>query len=151
MLRIEWFRPKKLRVLLAWIGAPFLFIYSNVSDLSFLWGVILMAAGELIRLWSLGFVEKKGKELAMNGPYAFTRNPLYVGNFFLGLGLVTIAANWICPRASPSPACSRRAWSRTRPTAPRMAAGCGSTATTACRAGGFCMACLPKRCAIYFE
>jgi len=95
MLRPEWFRPKKLRVLLAWIGAPLLLIYSNVSDMSFRWGVIIMILGEVIRFWSLGFVEKKGKKLAMSGPYAFTRNPLYVGNFFLGLGLVVIAANWI--------------------------------------------------------
>jgi protein-S-isoprenylcysteine O-methyltransferase Ste14 len=95
MIRKEWFRPKKLRVLLAWIGAPLLLIYSNVSDASFRWGVITMILGETIRFWSLGFMEKKGQKLAMSGPYAFTRNPLYWGNFFLGLGVVIIPANWV--------------------------------------------------------
>ena len=95
MIRKEWFRPKKLRVLMAWIAAPVLLFYSNLNGTSFFWGAALMIAGELIRCWSLGFVEKKGWKLAMSGPYALTRNPLYVGNFFLGLGLVVIAANWI--------------------------------------------------------
>lgn len=94
MLRKEWFRPKKMRVLLAWIGVPFLIFYSEMTDFSYRWGGILIGVGEIIRLWALGFVERKGKKLAMRGPYAFTRNPLYVGNFFLGLGVVTIVANW---------------------------------------------------------
>ena len=95
MIRKEWFRPKKLRVLLAWTSVPFLIYYANIGDTSYRCGAVLMALGELIRLWSLGFVEKKGQKLAVNGPYAFTRNPLYVGNFFLGLGIVVMAANWI--------------------------------------------------------
>ena len=95
MIRKEWFRFKKLRVLLAWIGAVILFFYAHIGETSLQLGGITMILGELIRLWSLGFVEKKGKKLAMSGPYAFTRNPLYVGNFFLGLGIIIICANWI--------------------------------------------------------
>lgn len=45
--------------------------------------------GALIRAWAAGTI-RKGKELATSGPYAFTRNPLYVGSFFIGLG-ATIA------------------------------------------------------------
>lgn len=95
MLRKEWFRPKKMRVLLAWIAMPFLIYYSTTNDTNYRWGVILLIIGEVIRVWALGFVEKKGGKLAMSGPYAFTRNPLYVGNFFLGLGIAIICANWI--------------------------------------------------------
>jgi len=62
---------------------------------SFQWGTVLVLIGELIRFWALGFVEKKGQKLAMSGPYAFVRNPLYVGNFFLGLGVVVIVWNWV--------------------------------------------------------
>lgn len=54
-----------------------------------------MVSGELIRLWALCFMEKKGKVLATGGPYAFSRNPLYVGNFLLGLGLMVVCSNWI--------------------------------------------------------
>ncbi len=95
MIRKEWFRFKKMRILLAWIGAPLLFFFSHISAASFFWGALLMVLGELTRLWALSFMERKGTRLAVGGPYAFSRNPLYVGNFFLGLGVIVICANWI--------------------------------------------------------
>ncbi len=95
MIRPEWFRPKKLRVLMAWLGAPLLIFYSNISDASYLWGALLMVLGEGVRLGALCFVDRKGAQLSMSGPYALTRNPLYVGNFLLGLGVIVICANWI--------------------------------------------------------
>ena len=95
MIRREWFRFKKMRILAAWIGAPFLFFFSHISAASFFWGGLLTVIGELVRLWALSFMERKGTRLAVGGPFAFCRNPLYVGNFFLGLGVVVICANWI--------------------------------------------------------
>jgi protein-S-isoprenylcysteine O-methyltransferase Ste14 len=41
--------------------------------------------GELIRLWASGHIEKT-KALATGGPYAHTRNPLYLGSVLLALG-----------------------------------------------------------------
>jgi protein-S-isoprenylcysteine O-methyltransferase Ste14/uncharacterized membrane protein (DUF485 family) len=90
-----WFKFKKMRLLLAWGSIPILLFCSHMNDRSFQWGTVLVLIGELIRFWALGFVEKKGQKLAMSGPYAFVRNPLYVGNFFLGLGVVVIVWNWI--------------------------------------------------------
>jgi protein-S-isoprenylcysteine O-methyltransferase Ste14/uncharacterized membrane protein (DUF485 family) len=90
-----WFKFKKMRLLLAWGSIPILLLCSHMNDRSFQWGTVLVLVGELIRFWALGFVEKKGQKLAMSGPYAFVRNPLYVGNFFLGLGVVVIVWNWI--------------------------------------------------------
>lgn len=90
-----WFKFKKMRLLLAWAAIPILLLSSNMNDRTFRWGVIIMILGELIRFWALGFVEKKGEKLAMSGPYAFVRNPLYVGNFFLGLGVVFLVWNWV--------------------------------------------------------
>lgn len=90
-----WFKFKKIRLLLAWGSIPILLLCSNMNDRSFLWGAVLMILGEMIRFWALGFMEKKGQKLAMSGPYAFVRNPLYVGNFFLGLGVAVIVWNWI--------------------------------------------------------
>ena len=81
-----WFKFKKIRLLLAWGSIPILLLCSHMNDTTFFWGSVLLAVGELIRFWALGFVEKKGQKLAMSGPYGFVRNPLYVGNFFLGLG-----------------------------------------------------------------
>ena len=92
---ISWprFRFKKLRILLAWIGGVVLFFNSHISDTGFRQGVPWVVIGELIRLWASGYLQKKGKQLATAGPFAHVRNPLYVGNFFIGLGVCVISRN----------------------------------------------------------
>ncbi|HYE13158.1 MAG TPA: isoprenylcysteine carboxylmethyltransferase family protein [Pyrinomonadaceae bacterium] len=47
--------------------------------------------GLLIRAWAAGHIRKNDR-LAVTGPYAYTRNPLYLGSFVLGLGF-TVAAS----------------------------------------------------------
>ncbi len=56
-------------------------------------GASLCLVGLVIRAWASGHI-KKGKELATSGPYRYTRNPLYLGNFILGLS-IAISANSI--------------------------------------------------------
>ncbi|HYW51307.1 MAG TPA: isoprenylcysteine carboxylmethyltransferase family protein [Gemmatimonadaceae bacterium] len=56
-------------------------------------GGIIALIGVLIRAWSTGHIVKNQK-LTTTGPYAHTRNPLYVGSFFLALGFA-FAAHWI--------------------------------------------------------
>ena len=46
-------------------------------------GVALL--GILFRAWAAGHV-RKNDQLAVSGPYAFTRHPLYLGSFVIGLG-----------------------------------------------------------------
>lgn len=48
-------------------------------------GVVVAAVGEGLRLWASGYLEKDRK-LATAGPYAWTRNPLYLGSLFVGAG-----------------------------------------------------------------
>ena len=50
-------------------------------------GGLLALVGALIRLWAAGHIEK-GKVLTRGGPYAFTRNPLYLGSFVMALGII---------------------------------------------------------------
>jgi protein-S-isoprenylcysteine O-methyltransferase Ste14 len=57
------------------------------TNRSLLIGGIIALLGMLLRLWAAGHIEK-GKVLAQSGPYAFTRNPLYLGSFFMALGIV---------------------------------------------------------------
>jgi protein-S-isoprenylcysteine O-methyltransferase Ste14 len=57
-------------------------------------GTTLALAGEAIRVYSSGCI-RKDTALSMAGPYAFTRNPLYVGSFLMYLGFCIAAANWI--------------------------------------------------------
>jgi len=52
----------------------------------FLSGLFLVIFGLAVRAWSSGHINKQA-ELSTSGPYARTRNPLYVGSFFIGLGL----------------------------------------------------------------
>lgn len=54
-------------------------------------GFFFIIAGMFFRGWASGYINKDN-ELATKGPYALTRNPLYFGNFILGVG-IAIAGN----------------------------------------------------------
>lgn len=51
-------------------------------------GVALL--GLALRAWAAGHI-RKNAQLATSGPYAYTRNPLYLGSFLLGVGF-TVAS-----------------------------------------------------------
>ena len=70
-----------------------LLYYSEPVKISILVGFLFMLCGIFFRAWSSGYLNKD-RELATDGPYALTRNPLYFGNFLLGLG-IAIAGNTI--------------------------------------------------------
>jgi protein-S-isoprenylcysteine O-methyltransferase Ste14 len=53
---------------------------------------LVSMVGELIQCWSFGCLIKND-ELAARGPYALTRNPMYLGRFLLILGLVMLFGN----------------------------------------------------------
>lgn len=57
-------------------------------------GSIVALAGLGIRAYAAGHLEKD-RNLAMGGPYAYTRNPLYLGSLLIGVGLVVAGAQWI--------------------------------------------------------
>ena len=68
------------------LGIVFLFfMHPSVHSLCIGGGIAL--AGALLRLWAAGHIEK-GRVLSQGGPYAFTRNPLYLGSFFMALGII---------------------------------------------------------------
>ena len=70
-------------------GALALFFAAPTRD-SLIEGGALAFAGELIRIWASGHIEKTHK-LAMGGPYAHTRNPLYFGSVLMAMGLLVAA------------------------------------------------------------
>jgi protein-S-isoprenylcysteine O-methyltransferase Ste14 len=49
-------------------------------------GVSLAAAGESLRLWAAGHLEK-GREVTRSGPYRFAGHPLYLGSAVIGAGI----------------------------------------------------------------
>jgi protein-S-isoprenylcysteine O-methyltransferase Ste14 len=60
------------------------------SPTLFLTGLPLVLAGVGLRTWSSGHI-RKNQALAVGGPYAITRNPLYLGSFLIGAGLGVMA------------------------------------------------------------
>jgi protein-S-isoprenylcysteine O-methyltransferase Ste14 len=56
-------------------------------------GAVVSVLGLAIRAWSAGHI-RKNAQLAISGPYAFTRNPLYLGSFILGLGFTIASGRW---------------------------------------------------------
>ena len=66
-------------------AAWYLVIVRPYSLLFFLCSVILVVLGCLLRSWAAGYLFK-GKRVAVGGPYAYIRNPLYVGSFIIGVG-----------------------------------------------------------------
>ncbi len=56
-------------------------------------GGIAIVAGLVIRALASGYV-RKNESLAMSGPYAYTRNPLYLGSLLMGLGFCVAARSW---------------------------------------------------------
>jgi protein-S-isoprenylcysteine O-methyltransferase Ste14 len=49
-------------------------------------GAATALVGIFIRAWAAGYLEKNDR-LATAGPYAWTRNPLYLGSLLIGVGL----------------------------------------------------------------
>ncbi len=55
--------------------------------------MILILPGLLIRAIASGHV-RKNEALATSGPYAYTRNPLYLGSLLMGVGFAVAARSW---------------------------------------------------------
>ncbi|HVF27644.1 MAG TPA: isoprenylcysteine carboxylmethyltransferase family protein [Pyrinomonadaceae bacterium] len=70
-------------------GAAFILLARPAFRTLLIGGTVALF-GLALRAWAAGHI-RKNAALATSGPYAFTRNPLYLGSFVLGLGF-TIAA-----------------------------------------------------------
>lgn len=78
------------RVALGFIcGVAALVLAAPTRD-SLLIGAAVAAAGEAMRIWAAGHLEKS-KEVTTSGPYRLTRHPLYVGSAIITLGFIIAA------------------------------------------------------------
>lgn len=84
---------RTLRLKAVWLGVPFFLWFVAPTPTHLSAGVGLGLFGLSIRGWAAGTIRKE-EHLAVTGPYAHTRNPLYVGSLFLGVG-ITVASGYL--------------------------------------------------------
>jgi protein-S-isoprenylcysteine O-methyltransferase Ste14 len=91
---IEW--PKTARRIRVPLGFAFAVLYFWLARPTWRFiaiGAVVILPGLLIRALASGHV-RKNEALATSGPYAYTRNPLYLGSLLMGVGFAVAARSW---------------------------------------------------------
>ncbi len=84
---------QRYRVPLGFLFAAVFLYFAKPEILHLAIGGAIAVVGLLIRAWASGHI-RKNQTLAISGPYAYTRNPLYLGSFVLGVGFTIAAGVW---------------------------------------------------------
>ncbi len=82
------------RVRLGYILAVFVLWFARPTPESVAIGGAIGLVGLWLRAYAAGFLHKQEK-LTVTGPYAYTRNPLYLGSAILALGAGVATRSWI--------------------------------------------------------
>jgi protein-S-isoprenylcysteine O-methyltransferase Ste14 len=85
---------QRLRVPLGFVIAGAVLYLARPTGMSILAGLPVALFGALLRALAAGFLQKDSS-LTTSGPYAWTRNPLYLGSVLLGLGFSIMSGSWI--------------------------------------------------------
>ncbi len=84
---------QRIRVPLGFIFALVFIVFAKPTLLTLVVGTVIALIGLLIRAWASGHI-RKARELAVSGPYAYTRHPLYLGSFLMGVGFSAASGVW---------------------------------------------------------
>jgi protein-S-isoprenylcysteine O-methyltransferase Ste14 len=84
---------RRIRVPLGFAFAVFYFWLAKPSVRGMAAGSIFVLAGLAIRAVASGHL-RKNEQLATSGPYAYTRNPLYLGSLVVAFGFLLAARSW---------------------------------------------------------
>jgi protein-S-isoprenylcysteine O-methyltransferase Ste14 len=84
---------RRIRVPLGFAFAALYLWLARPTGMSMLIGSALVIPGLAIRALASGHVQKN-ELLTTTGPYAYTRNPLYLGSLILAVGFAISARNW---------------------------------------------------------
>lgn len=91
-------RVARLRVTAGFLLASAFAWFAHPDARSLAMGFPVSALGLLLRGWATGHLEKDSR-LAQSGPYAYLRNPLYVGTLLVAAGLVIASQRWMLAAA----------------------------------------------------
>jgi len=93
--RTKWQKiARRIRVPMGFLFAGVFLWLAHPTWKSMLASLLLVAPGVWLRAYAAGYV-RKNAELTMTGPYAYTRNPLYLGSMMIAFGFALAAASWI--------------------------------------------------------
>jgi len=92
--RDTWSRvARRIRVPVGFLSAVLFVWLAHPTRLSLIVGTLVMIPGLLLRAFASGHVQKD-KQLTTSGPYAYTRNPLYLGSLGMAAGFAVAARSW---------------------------------------------------------
>jgi protein-S-isoprenylcysteine O-methyltransferase Ste14 len=93
--RTGWQRiARRIRVPLGFVFAGVFLWLAQPTWKTMLLSLPLVVPGVWLRAYAAGYV-RKNAELTFTGPYAYTRNPLYLGSMMIAFGFAVAAASWI--------------------------------------------------------
>ena len=84
---------RRARVPLGFVVAAVFLVFAHPTLRTLLWSLALVLPGVWLRAYAAGYV-KKNAELTRTGPYAHTRNPLYLGSMGIAFGFAVAAGRW---------------------------------------------------------
>jgi protein-S-isoprenylcysteine O-methyltransferase Ste14 len=91
---VTWARvARRIRVPLSFLAAGAYIWLAQPSWKSIIAGTLVILPGLLLRASASGHVQKD-KQLTTTGPYAYTRNPLYLGSLIIAGGFAIAARSW---------------------------------------------------------
>jgi len=92
----DWGRfARRIRIPLGFLFALLYLWLAQPTGASIAMGSAVAAVGLALRAWASGHVAKAA-EITQSGPYAYTRNPLYLGSIIIGAGFALAARNpWV--------------------------------------------------------
>ena len=85
---------QRWRVPLGFVCAAIFFLLSRPRPLTLAIGGAIALPGLALRAWATGHL-RKNDALAITGPYAYTRNPLYLGSFVMGVGFTVASGRFV--------------------------------------------------------
>lgn len=87
---------RRLRLRAVWLLVVPFFWLARPTGMGLAVGAAVASVGLALRAWASGVIRKE-RELATTGPFAHTRNPLYLGSLLLGLGVTMAGGHWVWP------------------------------------------------------
>jgi protein-S-isoprenylcysteine O-methyltransferase Ste14 len=93
--RTRWQKiARRIRVPLGFVFAAVFLWLARPTWRTMLLSLLLVLPGLWLRAYAAGYV-RKNKELTFTGPYAYTRNPLYLGSMMIAFGFAAAAGSWL--------------------------------------------------------